>query len=213
MKNAWKLFEYKKTPVYLKYWFFAILLIIPVSWVVSIFIGIIIHELAHVRSASKLGYKTDYVFIDIFHGGALIDSDYVKNNKHAINIAFAGPLSNLLISLISFLSAIILVNIDIVDIDSKMITFLNEFTLINFLLFAFNLLPIYPLDGGRISKSIFSIIFGNERGRRINGVLSLSLSVLTLIYSLVKVDLVLTIFSIIFIIVSVSELKTEDYGK
>ena len=61
MKNAWKLFEYKDTPIYLKYWFFAILLFVPVSWVISIFVGILIHEIAHVKRADKLGYKTDYI--------------------------------------------------------------------------------------------------------------------------------------------------------
>lgn len=211
MKNAWKLFEYKETPVYLKYWFFAILFIIPITWVISIFVGVLIHELAHVRAAKKLGYKTDYVFINIFHGGALIDSKYTENNKHSINIAFAGPLSNLISSLGSFLIATLLISVNPeVNINLPVTKFLIEFTGINFLLFALNLLPIYPLDGGRISKSIFRMMFGDEKGRKINGFLSLLLSSSVLIYSIITVDVILIIFSIIFVIASISELKTEN---
>lgn len=210
MKNAWKLFEYKDTPIYLKYWFFAILLFVPVSWVVSIFIGILIHEIAHTKKANKLGYKTDYIFIDIFHGGALIDSRYTDNNKHSMSIAFAGPLSNLMLSLGSFLIATLFVSFDSVNINSPVTIFLSEFTVVNLLLFALNLIPIYPLDGGRISKSLFRMLFGKDKGRIVNGVLSLTLSLSVFIYSVYMIDVVLIIFSIIFIIASFSELKLKE---
>jgi len=210
MKNAWKLFEYKETPVYLKYWFFAILLFVPVSWVISIFVGILIHEISHVRTASKLGYKTDHIFIDIFHGGALIDSSYTKNNKHSISIAFAGPFSNLLLSLGSFLIMTLISSFDHSLIESPVIVFLAEFTVVNLLLFALNLIPIYPLDGGRISKALFRMIFGKDKGRLINGSLSLVLSLCVFAYSVITIDVVLIIFSIIFMIASFGELKLKE---
>ena len=89
MKNAWKLFSYGDTPIYLKYWFLALLIFIPIPWVCIFFVSILVHEISHARTAKKLGYKTDYIFIDIFHGGALIDGSYVDNNKHTLSIAFA----------------------------------------------------------------------------------------------------------------------------
>lgn len=208
MKNAWKLFEYKDTPVYLKYWFFGIMLFVPLTWVISIFIAILIHELSHVRTAKKLGYKTDYVFIDIFHGGALIDGRYAENNKDNLLIALAGPLSNLFLALGSFLIATLFVSLDQdVNISSPVTIFLAEFTGINLLLFLFNLIPIYPLDGGRISKSLFRMMFGKDRGRKINGFLSLTLSLVALTYSIINFDIILIIFSIIFMIASFNELK------
>jgi len=208
MKNAWKLFEYKDTPVYLKYWFFGIMLFVPLTWVVSIFVAILIHELSHVRTAKKLGYKTDYVFIDIFHGGALIDSSYTRNNKDNLLIALAGPMSNLFLALGTFLITTLFVSVNPeVNIESPVTGFLAEFTGINVILFVFNLLPIYPLDGGRISKSIFRMIFGQDKGRKVNGFLSLVLSLSALTYSIINFDIILIIFSIIFMIASFNELK------
>ena len=208
MKNAWKLFEYKDTPVYLKYWFFGIMLFVPLTWVVSIFVAILIHELSHVRTAKKLGYKTDYVFIDIFHGGALIDSSYTRNNKDNLLIALAGPMSNLFLALGTFLITTLFVSVNPeVNIESPVTGFLAEFTGINVILFVFNLLPIYPLDGGRISKSIFRMIFGQDKGRKVNGFLSLVLSLSAFTYSIINFDIILIIFSIIFMIASFNELK------
>lgn len=46
MKNAIKLFDFEGTPVYLKYWFF-ILLLLGIDKFISIFIAVLVHELAH----------------------------------------------------------------------------------------------------------------------------------------------------------------------
>jgi stage IV sporulation protein FB len=206
MKNAWKLFDYGNTPVYLKYWYLGLFFFLPIPWVIMVFVSILVHELAHVNKANKLGYKTDYVFIDIFHGGALIDSRYTENDKHSIAIAFSGPASNFMLSLISFLLVTIGAGFGL-SYDSM--TYVLEFTAINFLMFAANLVPIYPLDGGRISKAFFSMVFGKERGKRINGGLSLVLSSLVLIWSIMIFSIPLMIFSVIFMISSFVEMKPE----
>lgn len=207
MKNAWKLFNYGETPIYLKYWFLALFLFIPINWVISLFISIVVHEISHARTAKKLGYKTDYIFIDILHGGAMIDGSYTKNDKHSISIAFAGPLSNLILALLGFLIAVVAgIGFNISD-DSLFILFIANFISINLLLFVMNLIPIYPLDGGRISKSIFSMLFGKEKGQLVNGVISFILSSLVLIYSIYQINFVLIIISFVFLVASYFEIK------
>lgn len=209
MKNAWKLFDYGETPIYLKYWFLGLFLFIPVSWVLMIFISILIHEMSHARTAKKLGYKTDYIFIDILHGGALVDNKYIDNNKHAISIASAGPVSNLILALIGFLSATIFTSLDPDYINSPVIPFLAEFITINLILFVANLVPIYPLDGGRISKAFSKMCFGEDKGRVINGIISMVLSLCVLVYGIIKVDFIWIIFSVVFLISSYGEIKSK----
>ena len=65
-------------------------------------------------------------------------------------IYFAGPITNLL--LIAFFS--IIGKEKIFSIESKMMIYSN------ILIFIFNMIPIYPLDGGRILKNILHTLFG-----------------------------------------------------
>lgn len=208
MKNAWKLFSYGDTPIYLKYWFLILLLFVPINLILILFVSILIHEISHARTAKKLGYKTDYIFIDILHGGALIDGSYTKNNKHAISISFAGPLSNLLLSLLGFLVATIFITY--IPVGEEIMKFISSFISINILLFAINLIPIYPLDGGRITKSLSNMVFGEKKGRLINGILSMVISTSAFIYSVYELDYILMIFSVVFIISSYFEIKPKD---
>lgn len=205
MRNAWKLFEFYGTPVYLKYWFLALILITTPVYLVSIFISIVVHELAHSFVAKKLGYKTDYIFIDIFHGGALIDSSYTKNNKHAFKIAFAGPLSNFMLAAIGFILAVLLGGMSKIILD-----FMATFIIINLLIGIFNLLPIYPLDGGRISKSLLGMLLkDNNKARLVNGIFSLLVSSALLAVSFYFKEYILAIFSILFVYTSYLEIFPE----
>lgn len=209
MKNAWKLFEYKGAPVYLKYWFLILFLLTTPAIVFNIFISVLIHELAHSWMADKLGYKTDHIFIDVLHGGALIDSSYTKNNTDSLKISFAGPASNLTLSVVAFILAI-----PLTWIGSDMImNSISMFIIINFIMGLFNLIPIFPLDGGRISKAILGMIFKNQNKAKIfNGYLSLITSSLLLMISVIYHEVIIAILSLIFIFTSYMEIK-EDTTK
>lgn len=211
MKNSFKLFSYKESPIYLKYWFFLLLLFIPINFVIILFISILVHEMAHVWMANKLGYKSEYIELSIFTGQAKIDEKFLENNKDIIKISVVGPLSNLMLCIVSlgvyvFLELLTLMNPIISD-------FLVKFFLINLILSASNLIPIYPTDGGRISKSFLSMIFGNNKGKVINGILSLIISIICLILSFYFNFYFLMLFIIFFIIISISEIRNKEIKK
>ena len=85
-----------------------------------------------------------------------------------ILVAIAGPLTN-------FTIMIIVQNMNL-DIFKELIIIYS-----NFLLFIFNLLPIYPLDGGRILKSILYIMFGKRKAEQyINNISFIALLLITL---------------------------------
>lgn len=206
MKNAFQIFKYKQIPVYIKYWFLLLLIFIPPVEMISLFIGILIHELSHALKAKKLGYKTDYVFIDVLYGGALVDSSYRFNNIHAIKIALAGPLSNLILTGIGFLiTSFIYFQFG----EIKIIEYTSTFTFINLLLGLGNLLPIYPLDGGRISKGILNLFYNRKKSRRINSIISVITSLTVIIVSIIYSLWLLLIFSLLFLIVAYTEWKKD----
>ena len=208
MKNSFKLFYFFGTPVYLKYLFFILLILGPISFI-SILLAVLIHELAHAYIAKKVGCNVSSVFIDILYGAALIDMNNTSH-KEDIYIISAGPLSNLLLFIFGYLL------IGYVD-TGFMLDFLTTFNKVNLTLFIFNILPIFPMDGGRISKSTLSIIFGNKLGKYRAGVLSIITCTLLMLISSGLVpdifntgmfpNIVICIFTLYLLYLSYNEIK------
>ena len=120
----------------------------------------IIHELGHLLAGILLGMQPDKLEINPF--GVSIDFN-IKRNDYMIKIkkgnmlelkkilvASAGPLVNGIIILI-----LCFIHIHTYD---KMLMIFSNLTLI-----LFNILPIYPLDGGRIVKGILYLLKGKHK--------------------------------------------------
>ena len=96
----------------------------------------------------------------------------LNNIKIEKGQTISGPITNLIIIMIATNS-----NIAILQKDTVIYA--------NILLILFNLLPIYPLDGGRILKSNLQIIFGRKKSEKyINNISFATVLILTLISSI-----------------------------
>lgn len=160
-----------------------------------IMIFALIHELSHLICGVILGFKPDT--FKIMPLGFEIEfatnvQDYnkkvVKSNMLSLKkilIALAGPLINLFILCLGL----------IFKMD-------NNIIYSNLLIAIFNLIPIYPLDGGRILKNIFKMLFGKKRAIRYINVLSNSVMIiLTLCGSIfIMVYKNIAIFLLIFVL-------------
>lgn len=140
-----KLFSFKGTPVYLKFPFLLLFLIIKPSMVVLLFISLLIHELAHTYVAKKLNYDVNSVVLNFFNGYAEVDLNKLTPID-TIKIVIAGPLSNLFLYILSSLIYFKFTN-----------EYIHDLSWININLFLFNILPIFPLDGGHVLLSIFKL--------------------------------------------------------
>lgn len=198
MKNAFKLFDFMGTPVYLKYWFFILLPLLllqndlstSIDWFLSIFVAVLVHELAHTLVAKKFNHYVEHVYLDLLNGAAAIDTTYSPYNQ-TILIVIAGPLSNLVLYFIgSYLG-------------------LDIFTQINMFLFIFNILPIYPMDGGRICKAICQWLTKPSIGRKINGCISIVASGLLFILSIMTHNVIMALFAALFIFLSYKEIEQK----
>ena len=107
-------------------------------------IALILHELAHLFISLKCGYKLKQFKLSMFGVAVELDEKIDDKNSFAINIA--GPVFNL------FLCLVCLSSYWLFPATFKV---LNNFCIANLTLAVFNLLPIYPLDGGKIFASMF----------------------------------------------------------
>ena len=113
-----------------------------------LFISVLLHELGHSFKALELGYETKHITLYPFGGIAAIGPSSKTGQlmqevpSHELKIALAGPFTNLVIFLLALPLYLMF------DIP-----FLLEFMILNLAMGIFNLLPAYPMDGGRVLRS------------------------------------------------------------
>ncbi len=108
---------------------------------------ILLHELAHAFVARSLGYNLTSISLIPF-GVRLDMSSFDLSPTDEIKIAVAGPVFNLFLCLVLFM---------IWWMFPETYNYTNLFFYANFVTCVFNLLPAFPLDGGRVLKGIFSL--------------------------------------------------------
>ncbi len=102
----------------------------------------IFHEYGHALAAKYYNYKTNKIELNLIGGAAFVEE--IRDYKHQLNVAIAGPLVNLILIPILFL----FINLNI---------FFVKIFVLNFLIMLFNLIPALPLDGGRVFRAVLSM--------------------------------------------------------
>lgn len=118
---------------------------------VMIFISVLIHELSHSLMAIKRGMKVSSIVFFIFGGVSNIENEPDKAWDEFI-MAVVGPLSSVVLGGI-FLGIYYLIA-PTSEIVTPVIGVIFYLGVINLLLAAFNIIPGFPLDGGRVFRSI-----------------------------------------------------------
>lgn len=189
-----KLFNFQGAPVTLKWWFLILLAFLSFQSVVIIFASVLLHELGHAYVANKLGYKVNGVNIDIFFGSAEIDLSQV-HERDSIKITLGGPIMNLILCLITFPFSYLGYGDLFADIFN-----------INGILFISNMLPIYPLDGGRIFRDIM-IIKNRRIAIKVSAMVSLSFSLMSAGVGIIFGYWMASIFALLFAYFALKDLK------
>ena len=143
----------------------------------------LIHELGHITMGLILGFQPQS--ISIIPSGFTVKFKTKNSNKNLkklslkkILIAFAGPLTNLVLIIIIYVYYKVNNKINIFNID------LNLMIYSNILICIFNLIPIYPLDGGRILKELIYINKGEYKATIIsNKISNILIIILTILAS------------------------------
>jgi Zn-dependent protease/predicted transcriptional regulator len=127
-------------------------LILAVAVALLFFGSVVIHELAHALMARRLGLRVERITLFIFGGAARLEQETPDARREAL-VAVVGPVSSLLLGGL-FLGIWALVGR--AETESLQIVAAASFELgrINILLALFNLIPGFPMDGGRLLRAL-----------------------------------------------------------
>lgn len=125
----------------------------------------IFHEITHGIVAKKLGYTPDAISAGLFGGVLHLREGYVHSIDQLM-IHLSGPLFNLTMAML-FYGALLLYPALLI----------REVMISNLILAIFNLMPFYPLDGGKIIELYLSYFFGYRKAYLISKTFSLLFSV------------------------------------
>jgi len=116
---------------------------------------VLVHELAHALVAQASGLTVRNITLYVFGGVAHIEEDMQRPGVE-FRVAIAGPIASFLLAVVAFLLVL-----PLRGSGASAEAVLDYLAVANFLLGAFNLLPGFPLDGGRVLRSIIWKVTGN----------------------------------------------------
>jgi Zn-dependent protease/CBS domain-containing protein len=122
------------------------------------FASIILHELAHAVMARKFGLPIGGITLFIFGGVAELKQE-PKTPRSEFWVALVGPVASVIIAAVCYIASVVFRSAEL-PAPCAVLAFL---ALTNTVLALFNLAPAFPLDGGRILRSIIWWRTGNFR--------------------------------------------------
>jgi Zn-dependent protease len=135
----------------------------------SLFLIVLMHEFGHAMACRSVGGTANQILLWPFGGVAYV-SPPQRPGATLWSIA-AGPLVNVALLPILYLAIVMSRSLGLPQTMPDAHAFLRAVFVIDVVLFVFNMLPIYPLDGGQILRSVLWFVMGRARSLMVATVL------------------------------------------
>jgi Zn-dependent protease/CBS domain-containing protein len=182
MKWSWKIGEFKGIPVHIHITFLIIIAWLALAslsqgqglaavaggllFVASIFGCVLLHEFGHSLAARRFGIETrDITLLPI--GGIARLERMPEEPRQELWVALAGPAVNVAIAGALFVWLKLTTGFELLSaLTLTTGPFLERLLMINLFLAGFNLLPAFPMDGGRVLRALLALKLDHARATR-----------------------------------------------
>lgn len=149
-----------------------------------LFVSVLLHEISHSIVSNKLGLEIKEITLFIFGGVAKLSKE-PEDPAAEFKIAIAGPISSIFLAIAFYIFKSVLQ----FAVAAPLVTaILDYLIMINMVLVVFNLIPGFPLDGGRVLRAVLWLKTGNmQRATGITSSIGKGFAVLLILFGIIQV--------------------------
>jgi Zn-dependent protease/CBS domain-containing protein len=183
-------------------------------FILGLFASVLLHEMAHAAVARRFGVKTTEIVM--FPIGGVARMERTPKPGAELWISIAGPLMNVLIAagILGFMAATrqsMQFNLDEL-VRPQDTNVLPRLAFANVLLAGFNLLPAFPMDGGRVLRALLSFIRPEEEATRLAAWMGRALAISMGLYGLISAQFML-VFIAFFVYLGAAQEGVAAMGR
>jgi Zn-dependent protease/CBS domain-containing protein len=203
MKWSWKIARIAGIDIYIHATFLLLIYLVGISYwnqhgtlaavisgiafILAIFACVVLHEFGHSLTARRYGIQTRGITLLPIGGIATLEK-MPDDPRQEINVAIAGPAVNFIIAFMLYLY----LDISNADVATQQVSMsggisVHSLMMVNIFIGGFNLLPAFPMDGGRILRAALALRMDHatatQKAAHIGQFVALGLGVLGIIYN------------------------------
>jgi Zn-dependent protease/CBS domain-containing protein len=137
-----------------------------VVFIVLIFVCVVLHEFGHILMAQHYGVRTPDVTLLPIGGVARLER-IPEEPMQELLVALAGPAVNVVIAALLYLALGSFLPPESVELQNPGVDLVARLAAVNVFLVLFNLIPAFPMDGGRVLRALLSYRLGHARGTQV----------------------------------------------
>ncbi|MGB4970544.1 MAG: site-2 protease family protein [Saprospiraceae bacterium] len=229
-ERAWHVGTFANIPVKIHWTFLLILIyvgftsasqgadwmsiLIEICFVLAMFFCVVLHEFGHALTAKRYGIRTEDIILLPIGGVARLRNMPEKPIQELI-IAVMGPMVNVGIAILVFIYLITSFGGSFFSIENfqelnfaSWAGFLPLLMISNIMLVVFNMIPAFPMDGGRVLRALLAMGFGKLKATRIASIVGQIICVLLILAGIYYEAYTLAIIGVFIFINATQEYKS-----